>query len=106
MGADGISTAMLSKQKVVAGQATMLDLMLDRTDGSAPNITPYLGAFAHVIAVPSDGDSLIHVHPMSGTKPNEGMLHMTLPAKGLYRFWIQFMDNGQVKTVPIVVRAR
>ena len=70
-------------------------------------ITPYLGAFAHIIAVPADdGDSLIHVHPMNGGQKNEGMLHATFPTAGLYRIWIQFLDNGDLKTVALVVEAK
>ena len=67
-GLDGISKVVLNGV-IQAKQMVMLDLILSRTDGSKPVITPYLGANAHVMAVPSDGDALIHVHPMDTTVP-------------------------------------
>ena len=103
-GANGISKATLGNQTLRAGKMAMLDLKFTRTDGTSAVITPYLGALAHVVATPTDGDSLIHVHPMDGNLPNEGMLHMTFPNKGNYRLWIQFIDGGILKTIPLVVK--
>ncbi len=102
-GTDGISRVTLSKQKIQAGQMVMLDVDFSRTDGSKPEITPYLGAKAHVIGVLSDGDTLIHVHPMNTANPNTLMLHATFPEPGNYRLWVQFNDAGILKTVPLAV---
>lgn len=82
----------------------MLTLTFTKADGSPSNATPYLGAFAHVIATPQDGSSLIHVHPMDGSVPNEGMLHVEFPKEGFYRLWIQFNDEGILKTVALSVK--
>lgn len=103
-GADGTSKIVLSNLTLKAGRMAMIDMTFLRTDGTTPKITPYLGALAHVVATPDDGDSLIHVHPMNGTKPNTGMLHVTFPSKGFYRLWIQFLDDGILKLVPLSVR--
>lgn len=70
--------------------------------GSVEFLTPYLGAFAHVVAVPSAGDSLQHVHAMD-ISSDEGMLHTTFPAAGEYRLWIQFVDGGTLKVIPLSV---
>ena len=86
----------------MAGKMAMLDLTMSRTDGSTTQLTPYLGAFAHIIATPKDGDSLIHVHPI-GTGPAQGMIHATFPAAGEYRLWVQFIDGGILKTIPLSV---
>jgi len=102
-GSDRTSKVTLSAGRIRAGRAAMLTVTIGRDDGSKPAVSPYLGAFAHVIAVPEDGDSLIHVHPMNGRKPNEGMLHATFPTAGKYRLWIQFLDAGVLKTVPLAV---
>lgn len=101
-GTSGTSAIELSKTKLVAGKMVMLDLKMTRTDGTTPKLEPYLGAFAHIIATPADGDALIHVHPV-GTGPSEGMLHATFPAAGEYRLWIQFIDGGSLKTIPLSV---
>jgi hypothetical protein len=103
-GADGKSQAALSSTRLTAGRPAMLTLTLSRTDGSKPELAPFLGAFAHVAAVPDDGDSLIHVHPMDGNKPAEGMLHLQFPEKGVYRLWVQFQDAKQIRTVPLAVK--
>lgn len=100
------SVATLSGQALKAGKMAMLTLTLTREDGAPAQITPYLGAFAHVIATPEDGDSLIHVHPMNTAKPNEGMLHATFPTAGHYRLWVQFQDASQLKTVPLSVEVQ
>ncbi|QDK44646.1 hypothetical protein B9G69_010335 [Bdellovibrio sp. SKB1291214] len=81
----------------------MLNFQITREDGQAPEITPYLGAFAHVIAVSPDGDELTHVHPMEGSAPNTGMLHATFPTDGDYRVWIQLIDKGELKTIPLSI---
>ncbi len=32
------------------------------------------------------------------------MIHVTFPAKGEYRLWIQFQDRGELKTVPLSLK--
>ena len=102
-GVDKQTKIVLSNTKIKAGQMAMIDFVISRTDGKAPVLTPYLGAFAHVIATPMDGDQLTHVHPMAGSKPNTGMLHTTFPDAGDYRIWIQFIDGGELKVIPLSV---
>lgn len=100
-GADGISLLSLSNETLHAGQMAMLDLKFSRADGSSPQITPWLGAPAHVVAVSSDGDSLSHVHPMDHGVRNQLMLHVIFAAAGDYRLWVQFIDGGLLRTVPL-----
>lgn len=103
-GGDGISVATLSAQRLVANRSAMLKVVFTRSDGSAAEITPYLGAFAHVLTAADDGDTLIHVHPMNGPRPNEGILHVSFPRAGFYRIWVQFLDASQLKTVALSVQ--
>lgn len=102
-GADGTTVLELTKDKLKAGEMTMLDYKVTRQDGQPPVVTPYLGANAHIIAVSPDGQKLIHVHPMDGSAPTEGMLHATFPKAGNYRVWIQLIDGGGIKTIPLAV---
>lgn len=97
-----ISVVTLSGASLAAGAMVMLDVKFTRNDGTTPQLTPYLGAFAHVVAVPSSGETLQHVHVMN-VSADEGMLHTTFPAIGDYRLWIQFIDNGLLKVVPLSV---
>lgn len=102
-GSDGLTQVDLASTKIKAGKMVMIDLKVSRTDGTAPQLSPYLGAFAHVIATALNGSELIHVHPMEGDDANTGMLHATFPVSGEYRLWIQFIDGGELKTIPLSV---
>jgi hypothetical protein len=100
-GADGVSKIALSTSRIVAKKMVMLNLKFSRTDGSQPVITPYLGALAHFVVTSDDGDTLIHVHPMDSGSNNQVMLHLNFPWAGNFRLWVQFMDGGVLKTVPL-----
>lgn len=93
----------MAKSKIRAGKMVMLNFKITRTDGVAPVMAPYLGAFAHVIATPASGTELIHVHPMEGDEPNSGMIHATFPKEGTYRLWVQFLEHDELKTIPLSV---
>lgn len=91
---------------VKAKKSSMLTATFTRNDGTQADIKDYLGAFAHFVAVPLDGSALIHVHPMSTGKPNEGMIHATFPNAGDYRLWAQFMDGETLRIVPLSINVQ
>ncbi len=102
-GVDGVTRVELSSKIIKAGKMVMLDFIVSHSDGTTPIMSPYLGAFAHVIATQLNGNELIHVHPMEGNDTNMGMLHANFPSAGEYRLWIQFNDNNILKTIPLSV---
>lgn len=102
-GTDKLTVLELDKIKLKAGKMAMIKFKISREDNQSPQISPYLGALAHVIAVSPDGDELIHVHPMEGDSPNTGMIHATFPSEGDYRMWVQLRDRGELKTIPLSV---
>lgn len=102
-GTSGNSVVQLDNSKLVAGKMVMLMVNMSHKDGSVPKLSPYLGAFAHIVATPLNGTSLIHVHPMAGSSPLEGMIHATFPVAGDYRIWVQYIDGGELKVVPLSV---
>ena len=102
-GTDRLTTVELDKTPLRAGKMAMINFKVTREDGQAPEMAPYLGALAHLIAVSPDGDELIHVHPMAGSAPNTGMIHATFPTAGDYRIWVQFIEHGELKTIPLAV---
>jgi len=102
-GADQGTLLELSNTKLKVNQMATLNFKVTREDGKPVQMKPYLGAFAHVIATPSSGDELLHVHPMAGSKPNEGMLHASFTKAGEQRLWIQFIEQDEIKTIPISV---
>ncbi|MEK6580664.1 MAG: hypothetical protein AABZ55_15680 [Bdellovibrionota bacterium] len=105
-GNDGLSVVAISDEKIVAGSNTMLIATFSRSDGSKPEITPFLGALAHVIATPVDGDSLEHIHPMGMGLPDQVMLHVVFKEPGMYRTWVQFLDAGVLKTIPLTFEVK
>ncbi len=105
-GEDRGSILVLSSTPLKANKMAMLGMSFRRKDGSKPQLTPYLGALAHIVATPTDGDSLIHVHPMAGSSPESAMLHVTFPEPGIYRLWIQFNDGGELKTIPLALEVK
>ncbi len=99
-GVAGVSRVTLASGAVQSGNMEMLDLKFTRSDGSAVKITPYLGAIAHIVAVPLTGDQLLHVHPMA-MGSDAAMVHVTFPTTGDYRLWVQFIDDGILRVVPL-----
>lgn len=102
-GSDGESVATLSGTRFRAGKMAMPTLKLSRSDGRETKISPFLGVPVHLMGVPSDGDALIHVHPIEFGEPHSYMLHLTFPAKGEYRLWVQFIDNDVLRTIPLSI---
>lgn len=97
------SIATLSENKIQAKQMSMLTLTLSRQDGAQPQLSDYLGNKAHIVAVSADGSNLIHLHPMATPVPNQMTIHAEFPNSGKYRIWIQFIDEGSLKVVPLAV---
>ncbi len=100
---DKSTSVTLDKSKLKAGKMAMIGFTVSRDDGQEVQLSPYLGSMAHLIAVSPDGDDLIHVHPMAGNKPNTGMIHTTFPTEGDYRVWVQLIDRGELKIIPLSV---
>lgn len=103
VGASGFSKVTLSPEVLKAKRDVMPVLTFSRTNGERPELTPYLGALAHVVVAGQEGNSFLHVHPMEGRNPNQLMLHTKFPKEGEYRVWVQFVDSGELKTVPLSV---
>lgn len=99
----GQTTIELGNAKLKVGKMAMLDFKVTRVDGQTPVMAPYLGALAHVIATPTDGDELIHVHAQATSKPNSGMLHVTFPVEGEFRLWVQFIEHDELLVMPLSV---
>jgi Cu+-exporting ATPase len=93
------------------------------TRGGRPvtDLSPYLGAAAHVAIVSEDTRSFAHTHGEVGRQGTRGGMDMpAAPARfgpsvpfrhvfgraGLYKIWAQFGYHGRVLTVPFVVLVR
>tara|TARA_Y100000768_G_scaffold387007_1_gene376914 strand:- start:2727 stop:3530 length:804 start_codon:yes stop_codon:yes gene_type:complete len=95
------SVVMLSDDRLVANHDATLSFQFDRTDERKPSLSTYLGEYAHVLVSDLDGQ-IIHAHPM-----NHGaqfVIHTKFPKSGDYRIWIEFIDYGKLKIIPLNVR--
>lgn len=86
-----------------AGQETMAEIEISRTDGKTPKIKPYLGALAHIVLVPLEGNKILHVHPMEGSSSTKLNMHTEFPSAGDYRMWVQFIEGGELKVAALSV---
>ncbi len=128
----GRYTVRLSRARVVAGVATPLLVTVTANGRQATDLHPYLGAYAHVVAVSAADRSYTHVHAMAedsggmtmsggsqmdmdmgsaSTSPSAAQvpsrMHVTLllPKRGSYKLWFQFMGGATLYAAPFVVVA-
>jgi cytochrome oxidase Cu insertion factor (SCO1/SenC/PrrC family) len=115
----------VSAVHVAARQDVPLLFSIQHGGLPATDLHPYLGAYAHVIAIGVSDLSYQHAHPMtpgmmdmgesaqmaapldpSATVPATMTVHVRFPRSGLFRIWIQFRGGSSVFAAPFVVEAR
>jgi hypothetical protein len=77
------------------------------TGRRATGLEPYLGAAAHLLVVDDALQLPLHAHPeqLSAPADSGGIgFDLRFPTAGVYKMWFQFQRNGQVHTMPFVVR--
>ncbi|HEX5848215.1 MAG TPA: heavy metal translocating P-type ATPase [Rubrobacter sp.] len=126
---NGTTVAIDVPENIQAGEPIHLDFELSQ-DGGKPvsDLSPYLGAAAHVAIVSEDGEDFAHGHgevkdteeaaradDHTGEEHQEGghdvpssfgpsvRADHTFEDPGLYKIWAQFERDGRVLTVPFLV---
>lgn len=89
----------LEPGQALAGLETRLHMALSPND----NLQPYLGAWAHMLAVSSDLIDMIHMHPFLRNADGSMQFNLLFPRPGLYRIWTQLQRDGVVNTVAFTV---
>lgn len=113
---DGIRVDLKLSAPFQAGKQALLSYTLSKNGKPVTNMTPYLAAMGHIMAISQDGKSAVHTHTVSsGNDPVTGLVvtpemstdkgptqsfKLELPTGGLYRVWAQFGVNGRIVTVP------
>lgn len=82
-----------------AGLETRLFYTLDPAAG----LEPYLGAWAHMLAVSEDLIDLIHLHPFFADGGPVAQFNIIFPRPVTYKIWTQFERQGVVNTVVFTV---
>jgi cytochrome oxidase Cu insertion factor (SCO1/SenC/PrrC family) len=123
----GPYTVRVSALHVAARQDVPLLFAIQRNGLPATDLHPYLGAYAHVIAVGVSDLSYVHAHPMTpgmmgagtmgmggssqpvplaenATVPATMTVHVRLRAPGLYKVWIQFRGGAALFAAPFVIQ--
>ncbi|WP_426754623.1 hypothetical protein [Myxococcus sp. Y35] len=92
--------------RVGAGARLHIAVADAATGRPVDDLEPYLGAMAHFVVLSEDGQDFLHVHPLD-TKAGQGVAaHAVFPRAGLYKLWVQVQRQGQVVTVPFVLRVQ
>lgn len=89
----------LDPPQPLAGMKTMLFVHLTPADG----LEPYIGAWAHLLAVSDDLIDTIHDHPFIANGGPDMQFNIFFPREAMYRVWIQFQRKGVVNTVAFTV---
>ncbi len=89
----------LDPAQPIAGKKTMLFVHLTPAEG----LEPYIGAWAHLLAVSSDLVDTIHDHPFMANGGADMQFNLFFPREGIYRVWIQFQRKGVVNTVAFTI---
>src|SRR5580658_9221107 len=89
----------LDPPQPIAGKKTMLFVHLTPAEG----LEPYIGAWAHLLAVSDDLVDTIHDHPFIADGGPDMQFNIFFPREAVYRVWIQFQRKGVVNTVAFTI---
>jgi hypothetical protein len=121
---EGVTVTFAPPAQLRAGQDLPLAFTLTdaKTGQPVADLQPWVGAWAHIMMIGEDGKNFIHAHPLESaalassllphthTVPVAGPSPSTIRtvtgfrSPGLYKLWFQFQRNGQVITMPWVLR--
>lgn len=89
----------LDPPRPIAGKKTMLFVHLTPAEG----LQPYIGAWAHLLAVSNDLVDTIHDHPFIADGGPDMQFNIFFPREAAYRVWIQFQRKNVVNTVAFTI---
>lgn len=98
--AENLSVSLrMEPDQALAGFETRLYMTLSPND----DLEPYLGVWAHMLAVSADLIDMIHIHPFLRNADGSLQFNLLFPRSGLYRIWTQFQRKRVVNTVVFTV---
>ena len=119
---DGVQVDLKLSSPLQAGKQALLSYTLSQDGAPVENMTPYLAAMGHMMAISQGGQHAVHTHSVSaGSDPRTGLnvssdmatakgptqsFKLELPTGGLYRVWAQFGVNGRILTVPFTFQVQ
>jgi hypothetical protein len=104
---EGKKVALTFEPELQAGVESTLTFTLrdEKTNQPITDLEPYLGSIGHVVVFSDDAERYLHVHALDdqGSGPN-ALFETNFSKSGVYKIWGQFQNDGQVFTVPFVVK--
>ena len=113
----------LSTDRVKARVDTPILISIMKDGEPASDLHPYLGAYAHIVAIGTADLSYTHIHamamssmagvsmenapslPANAAVPATMPVHIRLPHPGLYKVWVQFNGGSRLYVAPFVISA-
>ncbi|WP_114424123.1 hypothetical protein [Nocardioides houyundeii] len=87
------------------GVDTVVSLTVQREERPVTDLSPYLGASGHLVAIRSGDLGYLHVHPEEGSSGPRIDFATTFPTAGVYRLFLDFKHRGAVHTADFTVVA-
>lgn len=85
-----------------AGAESTVEFGITRA-GRPVELEPYLGAAGHLVAIREDDLAYLHVHPLESSPASGVAFDAELAEPGRYALFLQFRDEGRVRTVSFTV---
>lgn len=94
---------------LAAGADSVLTLSVERNGMPVTDLEPYLGAYGHLVVLRAGDLAYLHVHPDGA--PGDGatqsgpevVFHAEVPSVGTYHLYLNFKDQGVVRTAAFSV---
>ncbi|WP_194815865.1 hypothetical protein [Nocardia sp. XZ_19_385] len=103
---DGYEVTLNGEQSTAGSE---LRFTITRDGRPVTDLQPYLGAYAHLVALRANDLAYLHTHPQGAvgkTPPGpEVVFHTTAPSAGDYRLYLDFAHNNSVHTAEFTVTA-
>ncbi|MFY1692157.1 hypothetical protein [Plantactinospora sp. WMMB782] len=93
------------------GRTSELTLTVNRNGQPVTDLSPYLGAYGHLVALRAGDLAYLHVHPDG--EPGDGRtpagpeitFYADVPSAGTYRLYLDFQHGGTVRTAEFTLTA-
>jgi hypothetical protein len=96
---DGYNVELQRPAQLTAGQEAQLTFRITRRGRPINDLEPYLGSYAHLVALHAPELAYSHVHPISADPASGAITFNTeLSEHGAYRLFLQFQTHGHVHT--------
>ncbi|SFQ68075.1 heavy metal-binding domain-containing protein [Hymenobacter arizonensis] len=96
---DGYQATLAFDKPLKVGQLLGMKINISKGGQPVTNLDNYLGALGHVVVISEDTERYLHVHPNDQADKGPAIgFNTNFEAPGLYRVFLQFNHDGQIRT--------